>query len=134
VRLRDAERRDAAAIRSLQSQLSHPSPALSEAAIDGPFTCRVAVAAGRPVGYAVALSGRPTVLSELVVAAGHRREGYGRALLAAVTRDADRVEATTPAGNDAAIGFYGAQGFAVDERVEAFYADGTDALRLVRGE
>ena len=69
MRLRDAEPRDAAAIRSLQSQLSHPSPALSEAAIDGPFTCRVAVEAGRPVGYAVALSGRPTVLSELVVAA-----------------------------------------------------------------
>ena len=134
MRLRDAEPRDVAAIRSLQSQLSYPSPALSTAAIDGPFTCRLAVEAGRPVGYAVALADRPTVLSELVVAVGHRREGYGRALLAAVTRDAEEVEANTPAGNDAAIGFYGAQGFAVDERVESFYADGTDALRLVRGE
>ena len=134
MRIRDAEPRDVAAIRSLQSQLSYPSLALSEAAIDGPFTCRVAVEAGRPVGYAVALSGRPTVLSELVVAAGHRREGNGRALLAAVTRDAEEVEANTPAGNDAAIGFYEAQGFAVDERVEEFYADGTAALRLIRGE
>ena len=134
MRLRDAEPRDRAAIRSLQSQLSHPSPALSEAATDGPFTCRVAVESDRPVGYAVALSGRQTVLSELVVAADHRREGYGRALLAAVTRDADLVEATTPAGNDAAIEFYGAQGFEVDGRLEAFYADDTDALRLVRGE
>lgn len=129
--VRPADPDDAATIRALQSLLAHPNPALADAALEGPFRCRVAVAAGRVVGYAIALPGRPTVLSELAVAPGHRRSGHASALLAAVTTGADRVEATTPVDNDAAIAFYEARGFAVEDRIAGFYGDGTDALRLV---
>jgi ribosomal-protein-alanine N-acetyltransferase len=126
--------RDAAAIRSLQAHLSHPNPTLVAPAVDGFARCRVAVASGRVTGYAVALPGRPTLVLELAVAPGRRRQGHGRALLASVAGDADRVEASTPADNDDAIRFYRTQGFAEADRRPGFYADGTDALRLVRGE
>ena len=125
---------DAAAIRSLHAHLSHPNPELVAPAVDGPFRCRVAVTSGRVIGYAVAMPGRPTLLLELAVAPGHRRQGHGRALLASVAVDADRVEACTPADNDDAVRFYRTQGFAEADRLPGFYADGTDALRLVRGE
>jgi ribosomal-protein-alanine N-acetyltransferase len=134
VTLRRPVATDTAAIRSLQTHLAHPDPDLVEPAIDGPFSCRVAATFGRVVGYAVAMPARPTVLLELVVAPGHRRHGRGRALLASVTHGADRVATSTPVGNDDAVTFYEANGFAVTDRLPAFYDDGSDALRLVRGE
>lgn len=125
--------RDVPAIRRLQSLLAYADPDLVHAAVDGPFRCRVAVEDGSVVGYAVALSGDVTVLSELVVSPDHRRRGHGRALVDAVAGDADRVEATTPA-DDAPVAFYGSLGFSVAESIADRYADGADALRLVRGE
>ena len=132
--VRAPRRVEAPALRSLQSLLSHADPDLIPAALDGPFCCRVAVDSGTVVGYAVALPGRETILSELVVAPGHRREGHGRALVAVVAdaAAADRVVATTPA--DGAVGFYESLGFEVETRLEGFYGSGTDALRLARRE
>lgn len=132
--VRDPTPADAAPIRSLQSLLAYADPDLVDAALDGPLRCRVATEDGAVVGYAIALPGTQTVLSELVVAPAHRRSGHGRALVTAVAGDADRVVATTPADNDAAVGFYRSLDFAVEERLEAYYGDGTDALRLVRLE
>ncbi|WP_178917998.1 N-acetyltransferase [Natronomonas gomsonensis] len=127
---------DESAVRSLQSNLSYADSQLIDAAIDGPFVGRVAVHEGSVVGYAIALPGEETTLSELVVAADFRRHGYGRALVDAIAEvsGADRTVVTTPAENEGAERFYRAIGFAVRERLPSFYADGTDALRLVRGE
>jgi ribosomal-protein-alanine N-acetyltransferase len=127
---------DEPAVRSLQSLLAYADSGLIDAALDGPFLGRVAVDEGRVVGYAVALPGEETTLSELVVAPDHRRLGNGQALVEAVADapDADRLVVTTPTENEAAERFYRAMGFEVSERVSGFYADGTDALRLARGE
>jgi len=127
---------DEPAVRSLQSTLDYADPQLIDAALDGPFIGRVAVHEGSIVGYAIALPGQETTLSELVVAAEYRRHGYGRSLVDAVAEasGADRTVVTTPAENERAEHFYRAIGFAVSERLPSFYADGTAALRLVRGE
>lgn len=123
---------DEPAIRSLQALLDYADPEIVDAALDGPFRCRVAVADGAVVGYAIAFPGDRTLLSELAVAPGHRRVGHGRDLAAAVAGEVDRLQATTPVDNDAALAFYDSLGFEADDRLEAFYGDGTDALRLVR--
>ncbi|MFW5963918.1 MAG: GNAT family N-acetyltransferase [Natronomonas sp.] len=127
---------DEPAVRSLQSALDYADPQVIDAALDGPFVGRVAVYEGSVVGYAIALPGEETTLSELVVAAEYRRHGFGRALVEAVAEvsNADRTVVTTPAKNERAERFYRAIGFAVSERLPSFYADGTAALRLVRGE
>jgi ribosomal-protein-alanine N-acetyltransferase len=127
---------DESAVRSLQSALDYADSRLIDAALDGPFVGRVAVHEGSVVGYAIALPGEETTLSELVVAADFRRHGYGRALVDAVAEasGADRTVVTTPAENEGAERFYRTIGFEIRERVPKFYDDGTDALRLVRGE
>ncbi|MFQ3318916.1 MAG: ribosomal-protein-alanine N-acetyltransferase [Natronomonas sp.] len=127
---------DEPAVRSLQGLLEYADPELVTAAIDGPFIGRVAVDSGNVVGYAIAFPGSETVLSELAVAPAHRRAGHGEALVEAIAAatDTDALVVTTPADNEAARRFYEALGFEREERVEQFYADGTDALRLVRRE
>lgn len=127
---------DGPAVRSLQEHLEYADPDLVAAALDGPFLGRVADVDGSVVGYAIALGGSETTLSELVVAPDHRRAGHGRALLEAVAAatSSDALVVTTPASAAGAREFYASLGFEVDARVEAFYADGSDALRLVRRE
>jgi ribosomal protein S18 acetylase RimI-like enzyme len=127
---------DVPAVRSLQAHLEYADPDLVEAAVGGPFHGRVAVEAGVPVGYAIVFSGRPATLSELAVAPERRRRGYGSALVEAVESavDAAAIEVTTPADDAAARRFYTAIGFELDGRIPGFYADGTDASRLVRRE
>lgn len=127
---------DLPAVRALQGHLAYADPDVVEAAAEGPFVGLVAAEAGDVVGYAAALPGREATLSELVVAPAFRRRGHGRALVEATAErtGADRLLVTTPAGDDAAVGFYRALGFEPDERIPGFYADGTDALRLARRE
>lgn len=127
---------DAPAVRSLQTHLKYADPDLVEAAVGGPFYGRVAVEGGVPVGYAIVFPGRPATLSELAVASGSRRRGYGRALVEAAEAavGAASIEVTTPADDAAARRFYTAIGFEPDGRVPGFYADGADASRLVRRE
>lgn len=127
---------DEPAVRSLQRHLAYADPELVTAALEGPFLGLVAVADGGVAGYAVALPGRETTLSELVVAPDRGRSGRGRALVEAVAAagSGDALVVTTPAAEDEARRFYEALGFEVDERLAGFYGDGGDALRLVRRE
>lgn len=136
--------RDEPAVRSLQYLLEYADPALVTAALDGPFVGRVAVEAeerehsgdGRVVGYAVAMPGAQTTLSELAVAPDCRRAGHGRGLVSAVAvaAGASELVVTTPPENEAALAFYRALGFVREARLESFYRDGSDALRLRRRE
>ncbi|MFT4884649.1 MAG: ribosomal-protein-alanine N-acetyltransferase [Natronomonas sp.] len=127
---------DEPAVRSLQSLLDYADPEIVDAALVGPFVGRVAVVDGSVVGYAIALPGEEATLSELVVAPDHRRGGHGEALVDAIAEatGADRLVVTTPAENEAATAFYESLDFEVDARLSGFYADGSDALRLVRRE
>jgi ribosomal-protein-alanine N-acetyltransferase len=127
---------DRPAVHSLQAHLEYADQDLVSAAVDGPFIGLVAEGAGSVVGYAVALGGTETTLSELVVAPDHRRAGHGRALVDAVAAAtaAEVLVVTTPATAGGAREFYASLGFAVDSRIEGHYADGADALRLVRRE
>lgn len=128
---------DVPAVRRLQSRLADADPALVEFAVDGPFRGLVAVDGDDgAVGYAVVFPARPANLVELVVAPEHRRQGYGRALVerAMATAEATAIEVSTPVENDTARRFYASLGFEIDERIEGFYSDGTDALRLRRRE
>lgn len=126
---------DVPAVRSLQTHLTYADPDLFDAAVRGPFHGRVAIDEA-PVGYAIVFPGDPATLVELAVAPEHRRHGHGRALVEAIDAavDAMTIEVMTPAGNDAARRFYIAIGFEPDGRIPGFYADGTDASRLVRSE
>lgn len=134
---------DEAAVRALQSVLEYADPDLPAAAIDGPYVGRVALEAGtgggaepEVVGYAIALPGPEATLSELAVAPDSRRSGIGRTLVDAIgyAAGAERLFVATPVDAEDAHAFYESLGFAVDGRVESFYADGTAALRLVRSE
>jgi ribosomal-protein-alanine N-acetyltransferase len=135
VTVRPLRSADESAVRSLQSLLEYADPDLVDAALAGPFVGRVAVVDG-VVGYAIALPGEEATLSELVVAPEHRRAGHGEALVDAIAEaiDADRLVVTTPAENESATAFYESLGFEVEARLSGFYADGSDALRLVRRE
>lgn len=127
---------DRPAVETLRANLEYADRKLLDAAIDGPFLGRIAVESGTVVGYAFGFPGRTTILSELVVAPACRRSGYGRALLDSIASatDGDEIVVTTPVENAAARRFYLDLGFNVDERIREFYADGSDALRLVRRE
>lgn len=155
--VRDLRRADVPSVRQLQGRLAYPATDLADLVVDGPFEGAVATA-GRDgpadggssvadersvVGYAIWLSGEPTALLELVVDPAWRRRGVGRALLDAVATGGDaggatgerpRVVVTTPAADEGARGFYEACGFEPDRRLPGHYPDGTDALRLVRGQ
>lgn len=127
---------DEPAVRSLQRHLEYADPDLIAATLDGPFVGFVAVESGSVVGYALALPGREATLSELVVAPETRRSGHGRRLVetTATAVATDAVVVTTPTSETATRRFYEALGFDLDERMREFYADGADALRLVRRE
>jgi ribosomal protein S18 acetylase RimI-like enzyme len=132
--IRPIERRDVPVVGSLQERLPHADPEVVEAAVEGPFYGFVAVE-DRPVGYAIALPGRPATLTELVVDPTRRRRGHGRALVERVfAATGPPLAVSTPVGNEAATRLYAETGFAVEGVVAGFYADGTDALRLVRRE
>ncbi len=126
---------DLLAVESLQGHLRHADPELLDAVIRGPF-CGYVALDGSIVGYAVALPGHPATLSELVVDPAYQRRGYGRALVEHVSDaiGSSGVEVTTPVENAASRRFYAAIGFEFDGRARGFYADGADALRLVRRE
>jgi ribosomal-protein-alanine N-acetyltransferase len=136
VTVRPLRAAEESAVRSLQSLLDYADPDIIEAALVGPFVGRVAVEDDEIVGYAIALPGEEAMLSELAVAPEYRRAGHGRQLVEEVAEatDADRLVVTTPEGNEAARAFYESLGFDVDKRLSNFYADGSDALRLVRRE
>lgn len=69
-------------------------------------------------------------LSLLGVAPGERRQGLGSQLIETLLEDYSTVTCHTRATNRQAIEFYDHVGFTVEERIDGYYRDGTDALYL----
>ncbi|MGN0064566.1 MAG: GNAT family N-acetyltransferase [Nocardioides sp.] len=87
-------------------------------------------------GYAVAIvSGDIADLARIAVVPSVRRTGAASALLAALlagTGEADRMLLEVAADNSAALAFYERHGFArIDVRAR-YYADGSDAVVMLR--
>jgi [ribosomal protein S18]-alanine N-acetyltransferase len=93
---------------------------------------------GRVVGHAVAsLVADVAELQRIAVAGDRRRHGVARALLdevvaLAVRSGAERLLLEVREDNEAALGFYAAQGFVRLDRRPRYYRDGSAALVLER--
>jgi len=136
--VRDATPADLPRLETLRSAaLPDSSPRLLAYGVRGPPVSLVACAPdGTVVGYALAMcdDAGDAYLAELAVAPGHRRQGYGRALVEAVARrlaDHDRLTLTTPADDERARAFYRDAGFALVERLPGHF-EGQDGVRLAR--
>lgn len=141
LQVRRAERRDLPAVHRIeQSVFPQPWPA-------GAFEQYI----GRPgflvaddggvVGYTVAdvveSHGRPLGhVKDLAVRTDRRREGIASGLLARaldiMSGHADTTKLEVRAGNTGAIDLYHSHGFTFRRRLSGYYADGEDALVLVR--
>ena len=135
--IREAQPEDRARLRAIQTvTLAEPWPELLAAAVDGPPTCLV-YPDPEPTGYALAVADDETgYLVELAVAAGHRGQGRGSALLdALVDRFRDRgvttLRVTVRVVDERARSFYEAHGFEERERLPDHYED-CDGLLLAR--
>jgi ribosomal protein S18 acetylase RimI-like enzyme len=92
------------------------------------------------LGNAVVLyrrGSRGARLYSLVTHPAHRGRGIGQRLLAAAEHAARRrrcseMRLEVRPANRAAIRIYGKRGYEVTQRIERFYGDGADALRLVK--
>lgn len=84
---------------------------------------------GEVVAFAVVGTGG--YLSLLGVAPAYRRRGLGSRLLERVLDDHARVHCHARVTNATALGFYAEHGFAIEDRIEGYYRDGTDAYLLV---
>lgn len=149
--IRDAVSADEPVLETIQHDaLVSPWPELLETAVraqalGGP-RCLVATpsASNTPVGYVLAVEGSPEpeqdahshepdgvesrcYVAEIAVAAEHRREGYGSALLEAIAERSDAEELFLTARADEALthAFYNANGFRVADRIPDHY-DGDD--------
>ncbi|MFZ2103130.1 MAG: GNAT family N-acetyltransferase [Oricola sp.] len=97
----------------------------------------VAVEDREPVGYAI-LHSRPfrpwTSLDYIAVVSARRRSGIGRALMAAALPLVKRksLRLFVRAANEAAIAFYELHGFERAGLRRGHYADGADALAMIR--
>ncbi|RRJ28168.1 GNAT family N-acetyltransferase [Halocatena pleomorpha] len=143
--IRNAVPADQSALETIQrDSLASPWPELLDTAVQaldldlkGPL-CLVATPSesNTPVGYVLAVEGHPPeesdsyegtegqcYVAEIAVAADHRRERYGSALLTAVVdrTDAEEVVLTARANADATRSFYIANSFRVVERLSGYY-------------
>ena len=146
--IRPAIPADVPRLRAIQlAALAEPWDGLLDPAIDGPQVVLVAVpgvdadAGGgtdrQPVGYAVAIPEDGTAyLAELAVAAPHRRNGHGAALVRALcarlaAAGHTTLRLTVRETDRGARAFYDELGFAVQSLVPDQYED-ADALVLTR--
>lgn len=150
--IRDAASTDEPVLKTIQHDaLVSPWPELLETAVraQGGPRCLVATspASNAPVGYVLAVEGSPhgeqdahshesdgvesqCYVAEIAVAAEHRREGYGSALLGAIAErsDAEELFLTARADEAPSHAFYNANGFRVTDRISDHY-DGEEGLR-----
>jgi len=139
VRLRPARARDAAAMTRLHAE-SFPR-AWSESEMAGLLSAPrgtgfVAEHAGTAAGFVLARRAADEAeILTIAVAAAHRRQRLGWALLAAAeaacaSAGASRMVLDVSETNAAARGFYAAAGYAERARRPGYYADGAAALIL----
>jgi len=141
--VREARPGDLSRLRAIQTVvLAEPWPELLTVAVDGPPVCLVyagsdsddgidsgAATVAKPTGYALAIADDDTgYLAELAVADGHRGEGQGSALLAALVdrlRDdgVETLRVTVRDIDDRARSFYESHGFVDRERLPDHYED-----------
>jgi ribosomal-protein-alanine N-acetyltransferase len=95
------------------------------------FVARAGAAVGMALGRAAA---DEIEILLVAVAPDARRRGIGRALVEALLADAAlrRAHLEVRAGNAAAIALYERAGFVAAGRRKRYYADGEDALRMIR--
>lgn len=144
--IREATPADLQRLRAIQSAaLDEPWDGLLGPAIDGPPIVLVTTpdtppgigGPDPPVGYAVAIpDGEVAYLAEFAVAAGHRREGHGSALMRALcdrlaATGHDQVRLTVREDDSRAREFYDEHGFTVQSPLPDHYEDG-DGLLLSR--
>jgi ribosomal protein S18 acetylase RimI-like enzyme len=138
VKVRPATPADLAALAGLERELFGPdawSTTLLAPVLSGSRagSCLVAAHEGRVVGYVVtSLAGDTLDLQRLGVQPPHRRRGVARALVEAALADASQVLLEVGAGNEGAIAFYEAEGFAEIARRRRYYRDGSDAVVMER--
>jgi ribosomal protein S18 acetylase RimI-like enzyme len=137
--IRDSTSADIPRLKAIRSVVfPESSPQLLVYGIRGPALTLVACDDLQLSGYALALTSDQRAgayLAELAVAPGARRQGYGRALLEAVTHRVaahDHLELTTRATDDRARAFYRAAGFSSVEWLSDYYNNGDDGVRLLR--
>jgi len=135
--VREAEPEDLPRLRAVQTVvLAEPWPELLAAGVDGPPVCLV-YADPDPTGYALAVAdGEAAYLAELAVARGHRGQGQGSALVAALVerlRDGGvrTLRVTVRAVDDRARSFYEDEEFAATAGLPDRYESG-DGLLLER--
>ena len=92
----------------------------------------------RLLGYALVLfhvRGRVARIYSLAIDSDYRGRGLGRRLLAACLEEARKrgyseVRLEVAAGNEAALTLYRSFGFEIFDRIDGYYEDGENALRL----
>jgi len=116
----------------------YPSEALNDLIKDHQDHFFVASDHGEIVGYAVASANAAQGhVFSIAVDPRHRRGGIATALLSAVTvrlaeEGVECMQLEVRRGNTGAIAFYEQAGYRVSALVRHYYADGEDALVLVR--
>jgi ribosomal-protein-alanine N-acetyltransferase len=141
LQVRRAERTDLPAVHRIeQSAFLQPWPAgafeqyigrpgflvADDAAVVGYIVADVIEAHGRPLGH----------IKDIAVRTDRRREGIASGLLSRaldiVSGHAGTAKLEVRAGNGGAIDLYRRHGFTYRRRLPGYYADGEDALVLVR--
>ncbi len=137
--LRPAGAGDVAAVSALEEQLFRADAwsvgSVREELLGERRVAVVACEGDVVVGYAVTVAAGDVVdLQRVAVHPGRRRRGLARRLLdAALERTrGDRVLLEVSAANQAALGFYAAEGFAEIDRRPRYYRDGSDAVVMSR--
>lgn len=133
--IRPGRESDLDRLREIQREtLDEPWEGLLEMALDAPLSL-IVLAEGTPIGYAVAIPGPEgqVYLPEIAIHPDRQREGHGSHLLQAVCVDLawegyEELRLTAQAADEAARGFYRANGFEAIDRLPDEYERGDGIL------
>lgn len=126
--IREATFTDRPTLQALQSLLPEPAPSSLDGALSGVGVVLVSTTT-RPVGYVIGIPGDSVGwIAELVVAPDARREGHGRALVAAccdwLATDHERARLAVTPDNEAARSLYRSLGFERVGRSKSYFETG----------